>query len=103
MRLIDQSRRERGRAALQGRVRQENLWALAPVVVFFLTTLSGAVEPVQIKIRDLAGVEGVRENPLVGYGMVVGLNAPPPKHQTAFPVQTPPPIPQRIALHISPT
>src|SRR5258708_31514458 len=102
MRLIDQSRRERGRAALQGRVRQENLWALAPVVVFFLTTLSGAVEPVQIKIRDLAGVEGVRENPLVGYGMVVGLNGTGDKQQTVFAVQTLAGILQRMGVQISP-
>src|SRR5208282_1735641 len=32
-----------------------------------------ASEPVAVKIRDLTSVEGVRENPLIGYGMVVGL------------------------------
>jgi flagellar P-ring protein FlgI len=26
------------------------------------------------RIKDLAGVEGVRQNQLVGYGLVVGLN-----------------------------
>src|ERR1019366_7623269 len=42
---------------------------------FLLLTLCGAVfvfasEPVAIKIRDLTSVEGVRENPLIGYGEI---------------------------------
>ena len=28
----------------------------------------------QVRIKDIADVEGVRENQLVGYGLVVGLN-----------------------------
>src|SRR4029077_5427978 len=28
----------------------------------------------QIRIKDIADVEGVRENQLIGYGLVVGLN-----------------------------
>jgi flagellar P-ring protein precursor FlgI len=33
-----------------------------------------AAAPAQVRIKDIADVEGVRENQLVGYGLVVGLN-----------------------------
>ena len=28
----------------------------------------------QVRIKDIADVEGIRENQLIGYGLVVGLN-----------------------------
>lgn len=42
----------------------------------------------QARIRDISSVEGVRENPLAGYGLVVGLNGTGDRQQTIFPVQT---------------
>ena len=41
-----------------------------------LVALSVAASPVvaQVRIKDIADVEGVRQNQLVGYGLVVGLN-----------------------------
>jgi flagellar P-ring protein FlgI len=48
---------------------------LRAVLVFSLLAL--AVCPAaeaQVRIKDIAGFEGVRENLLVGYGLVVGLN-----------------------------
>ncbi len=42
----------------------------------------------KVLIRDIATVEGVRENPLVGYGLVVGLKGTGDKQQTYFTVQT---------------
>ena len=41
-----------------------------------------------VQIRDLAGIEGVRENPLIGYGMVVGLAGTGDRRQTMFSTQT---------------
>jgi len=41
-----------------------------------------------VQIRDLATIEGVRENPLVGYGMVVGLAGTGDRRQTVFSTQT---------------
>ncbi len=41
-----------------------------------------------VRIQDISTVEGVRENPLIGYGMVVGLNNSGDRQQTLFPVQT---------------
>lgn len=42
----------------------------------------------RVLIRDVATVEGVRENSLVGYGLVVGLRGTGDKQQTYFTVQT---------------
>ncbi len=39
-------------------------------------------------IRDIASVEGVRENPVLGYGMVVGLRGTGDRQQTVFTNQT---------------
>jgi flagellar P-ring protein precursor FlgI len=40
------------------------------------------------RIKDIASFEGVRENQLVGYGLVVGLNGTGDRRQTLFPIQT---------------
>jgi flagellar P-ring protein FlgI len=42
----------------------------------------------RVLIRDVATVEGVRDNALVGYGLVVGLRGTGDKQQTYFTVQT---------------
>jgi flagellar P-ring protein FlgI len=42
----------------------------------------------RVLIRDIATVEGVRDNALVGYGLVVGLRGTGDKQQTYFTVQT---------------
>lgn len=39
-------------------------------------------------IRDVASVEGVRENPVLGYGIVVGLKGTGDRQQTIFSTQT---------------
>jgi flagellar P-ring protein precursor FlgI len=36
--------------------------------------LAAAAASAQVRIKDIADVEGVRENQLIGYGLVVGLN-----------------------------
>ncbi len=41
-----------------------------------------------MRIQDIATVEGVRDNSLIGYGMVVGLNNTGDRQQTLFPAQT---------------
>jgi flagellar P-ring protein precursor FlgI len=40
------------------------------------------------RIKELAAIEGVRENPLIGYGLVVGLNNTGDRRQTLFSQQT---------------
>jgi flagellar P-ring protein precursor FlgI len=67
-----------------------------------LVPLTAATDPgpVQIKIRDLTMVEGVRENPLIGYGMIVGLAGTGDKRQTVFTTQTLASVLQRMGAQI---
>src|SRR6266403_1583354 len=82
------------------------LQALVHVLVILLVLVpafSGALfaaEPVAVKIRDLTSIEGVRENPLIGYGMVVGLTRTGDSQQTAFTTQTLANIMQRMGAQI---
>ena len=52
-------------------------------------------------IRDVASVEGVRDNPVVGYGVVVGLRNTGDKQQTIFTNQTLANILQRMGVQIA--
>jgi flagellar P-ring protein precursor FlgI len=40
------------------------------------------------RVKDVATVEGVRDNQLIGYGIVVGLRGTGDSQQTVFPIQT---------------
>lgn len=53
-------------------------------------------------IRDIATVEGVRDNPLIGYGIVVGLRGTGDSRQTIFTVQTLANVLQRMGVQIPP-
>jgi flagellar P-ring protein FlgI len=46
------------------------------------------IAPNKARIKDIASVDGIRENQLVGYGIVVGLQGTGDSQQTTFPVQT---------------
>jgi flagellar P-ring protein precursor FlgI len=49
----------------------------------------GDVQRVKLsRVKDVATVEGVRDNQLVGYGIVVGLRGTGDSQQTVFPIQT---------------
>src|SRR5258707_70897 len=45
-----------------------------PMLAFGLSLLLTSVAAANSRIKDIADFEGVRDNQLVGYGLVVGLN-----------------------------
>ncbi len=53
-----------------------------------------------VLLRDITTVEGVRENPLIGYGIVVGLNGTGDRRQTMFTIQTLANTLQRMGVQI---
>jgi flagellar P-ring protein precursor FlgI len=55
------------------------------------------------RLKDLVDVEGVRDNQLIGYGLVVGLAGTGDKQQTIFTNQTLTNILQRMGVAVSPT
>lgn len=57
--------------------------------LLMLCTLGAAESlPPRARIKELVTIEGVRENQLIGYGLVVGLNGTGDKRQTFFSAQT---------------
>ncbi len=65
--------------------------AVLAAVAFCVVAVLGAEEqaPSRLaRVKDVAAVEGVRDNQLVGYGIVVGLHGTGDSSQTVFPLQT---------------
>lgn len=52
-----------------------------------LVALAGAATP-QVRIKDIAGVQGARSNQLVGYGIVIGLDGSGDSNSTIFTAQS---------------
>jgi flagellar P-ring protein precursor FlgI len=71
----------------------------------FFAALSAATQSADHKvlIRDVASVEGIRNNSLIGYGLVVGLKGTGDKQQTYFTIQTLASILQRMGVEIPPS
>jgi flagellar P-ring protein FlgI len=57
----------------------------------------------KVLIRDIATVEGIRNNSLIGYGLVVGLRGTGDKQQTYFTIQTLASVLQRMGVEIPPS
>lgn len=65
-----------------------------------LTSFAVANASHDARIRDIAMIEGVRDNALVGYGVVVGLNGTGDRQQTQFTIQTLANAMQRMGVQI---
>ncbi|MEN6355596.1 MAG: flagellar basal body P-ring protein FlgI [Armatimonadota bacterium] len=57
------------------------------ISVMLLTVVAGSAQA-QVRLKDIANVEGVRSNQLVGYGIVVGLDGTGDSQQSKFTIQT---------------
>lgn len=66
----------------------------------FLCPMGAAGDAHKVLIRDVATVEGVRDNSLIGYGLVVGLKGTGDRQQTYFTVQTLASILARMGVQI---
>ena len=82
------------------RVSRAALWTVAA----FLPLLPAFAESSNrtVLVRDITNIEGVRDNMLVGYGLVVGLNRTGDSQQTYFTVQTLANAMQKLGVLISP-
>lgn len=61
------------------------------------------IAPAETRLKDLAAIEGVRDNQLLGYGLVVGLNGTGDKRQTVFSAQSLTNLLARMGVAVSPT
>jgi flagellar P-ring protein precursor FlgI len=54
------------------------------------------------RLKDLAGIEGVRENVLMGYGLIVGLNGTGDRQQTVFSTQSLSNLLRKMGVNVAP-
>jgi|SRR5579871_974110 len=59
--------------------------------------------PAAVRLKEVAGLEGVRDNQLIGYGLVVGLNGTGDRRQTLFSAQSLTNLLERMGVSVSPT
>jgi flagellar P-ring protein precursor FlgI len=62
--------------------------ALAAALILAAALARAEAETHLARIKDVATIEGIRDNQLVGYGLVVGLRGTGDSSQTVFPAQT---------------
>jgi len=62
-----------------------------------------APSPGAVRLKELISLEGVRDNQLIGYGLVVGLNGTGDRRQTLFSAQSLTNMLQRMGVTVSPT
>jgi len=74
---------------------------LIPTLVF-LFAIAGAAETLT-RLKDLVSLEGVRDNQLVGYGLVVGLKGTGDSRQTVFSAQSLTNLLLRMGVSVTPS
>ncbi len=77
------------------------VWLLAASLLLAPFGRGSATERT-VQLRDVTEVEGVRDNQLVGYGLVVGLRGTGDRQQTFFTVQTLANAMKRMGVQIAP-
>ena len=80
---------------------------LKPALFFAFSILPASLAPpayaADTRLKEVASLEGVRDNQLIGYGVVVGLNGTGDKRQTIFSLQTLTNILKRMGTTVDPT
>ena len=69
----------------------------------FLIVLASAAPATETRLKELISIEGVRDNQLIGYGLVVGLAGTGDRVQTVFSAQSLTNLLERMGLTVSPT
>lgn len=72
-------------------------------VGFLILLCGGHALGAGTRLKDVASLEGVRDNQLLGYGVVVGLNGTGDKRQTVFSAQALTNVLKRMGVTVEPT
>lgn len=70
-------------------------------ILALLLASGPAAQTTPVRWKDMASLEGVRENQLLGYGIVVGLNGTGDKRQPVFPAQTLANLLEKMGVQVS--
>ncbi len=69
------------------RIRAWSFLIRALPLLFFVAVLAYPLESQAVRLKDMASIKGVRNNQLIGYGLVVGLNGTGDGSQASFTTQ----------------
>ena len=72
-------------------------------LLIFACSLAAALPLPAARLKDLVSIEGVRENQLIGYGLVVGLAGTGDRLQTLFSAQSLANMLERMGVSVPPT
>jgi len=75
---------------------------LSYILVLFVLLSSSASADVLTRIKDISSIEGIRENQLIGYGLVMGLRGTGDKSNTFFTVQSTVNILREFGVFVNP-
>lgn len=82
-------------------------WKVSITLTLLMSRLEAATllptTPGGARLKELVTIEGVRDNQLIGYGLVVGLNGTGDRRQTLFSAQSLTNLLQRMGVTVSPT
>ena len=74
----------------------------ALVLAISVVPCAAQSEPGASRLKDIASVQGVADTPLIGYGLVVGLNKTGDRRQTVFSAQTLANMLERFGIAVAP-
>lgn len=74
-----------------------------PLLLLLLALVLPCPAAAKTRIKDLASIEGVRDNPLIGYGLVVGLSGTGDRQQTFFSTQSLANLLRNMGVNVPPT
>ena len=72
-------------------------------IAIFVLLLAAVLPLPAARLKDLVSIEGVRENQLIGYGLVVGLAGTGDRRQTLFSAQSLTNMLERLGVSVPPT
>jgi len=73
------------------------------VRIFLLLLLMTVASSARTRLKDMATIEGVRDNQLIGYGLVVGLGGTGDRQQTVFSTQSLSNLLRTMGVNVAPT
>lgn len=82
-------------------MRASRLITFGMVFISLFAAIGTASADMVVKIKDIAKIEGVRSNQLVGYGLVVGLDGSGDSQQTLFTVKSVANMLKRLGITVS--
>jgi flagellar P-ring protein precursor FlgI len=78
-------------------------WVALAALALAATLASSENAPHLARVKDVATIDGIRDNQLVGYGLVVGLRGTGDSSQTVFPAQTLVSVLERMGITVPQT